>query len=344
MLLNDSMRRLKVLTHKLGGCIERARPYYEALEIAKKAQLECQKAAVKFQRANEIHQAAKETVALAEARFLSKQHEWKFDSAWQEMLNHAIIKVTEAENQKAESGREHQKRATLFNVAEQRVIILEQKLRRSIIKSRPYFEEKALCQEQLDAQKKRVEELQLAVTRAKHDYSASLRRLEAISEEIHLRRRDKSGSVSPLPEGPREPGVGAELEPALHPDLSQKLQDLKPEREVGGPGDGACGVWNEVLEYDLDKCDVRSLGSMSLPTSSAVSEGDDIDQEPIEEDLEELRQKVRDLSVGGGKSENWERELSETVTRLDNALLKQECDQELRAFILDSQIAPTCDK
>jgi hypothetical protein len=41
----------------------------------------------------EIHQAAKETVALAEARFLSKQHEWKFDSAWQEMLNHAIIKV-----------------------------------------------------------------------------------------------------------------------------------------------------------------------------------------------------------------------------------------------------------
>lgn len=41
----------------------------------------------------EIHQAAKETVALAEARFLSKQHEWKFDSAWQEMLNNAILKV-----------------------------------------------------------------------------------------------------------------------------------------------------------------------------------------------------------------------------------------------------------
>lgn len=41
----------------------------------------------------EIHQAAKETVALAETRFLSKQHEWKFDSAWQEMLNNAILKV-----------------------------------------------------------------------------------------------------------------------------------------------------------------------------------------------------------------------------------------------------------
>lgn len=46
-----------------------------------------------FNQLSEIHQAAKETVALAEARFLSKQHEWKFDSAWQEMLNNAILKV-----------------------------------------------------------------------------------------------------------------------------------------------------------------------------------------------------------------------------------------------------------
>jgi hypothetical protein len=30
---------------------------------------------------------------LAEQRFISKQHEWQFDNAWQEMLNHATIKV-----------------------------------------------------------------------------------------------------------------------------------------------------------------------------------------------------------------------------------------------------------
>jgi hypothetical protein len=41
----------------------------------------------------EFHQAAKETAVLAEQRFLSKQHEWQFDSAWQDMLNHATIKV-----------------------------------------------------------------------------------------------------------------------------------------------------------------------------------------------------------------------------------------------------------
>lgn len=62
MLLNESTKRLKQLSKKLGGCIERARPYYEALELAKQAQMECQRAAVQYQRANEIHQAAKETV------------------------------------------------------------------------------------------------------------------------------------------------------------------------------------------------------------------------------------------------------------------------------------------
>ncbi|KAG8212768.1 hypothetical protein J437_LFUL019729, partial [Ladona fulva] len=136
LLLNNSTHRLNLSAKKLGSCIKKARPYYEALEVAKQAQLECQKAAVQFQRANEIHQAAKETVALAEQRFLSKQHEWQFDNAWQEMLNHATLKVQyivsiflcirmyvevmEAEAQKAESGREHQLRATLFHAAERK--------------------------------------------------------------------------------------------------------------------------------------------------------------------------------------------------------------------------------
>jgi hypothetical protein len=40
-----------------------------------------------------IHKAAKETIALAEQRFISHQHEWKFDNAWQEMLNQATMRV-----------------------------------------------------------------------------------------------------------------------------------------------------------------------------------------------------------------------------------------------------------
>lgn len=50
--MNESTRRLKLSSKKLGSCIDKARPYYEALEKAREAQIECQKAAVKFQRAN----------------------------------------------------------------------------------------------------------------------------------------------------------------------------------------------------------------------------------------------------------------------------------------------------
>lgn len=68
---------------------------------------------------------------------------------------------------------------------------MEQKLKRNILKSRPYFEEKAVCESSLAAQKQRMNELQTAISKAKAQYAASLRALEAISEEIHRRRREK---------------------------------------------------------------------------------------------------------------------------------------------------------
>lgn len=52
ILLNESTRRLKVSAKKLGSSIEKSRPYHEALEKARIAQIECQRAAAKFQRAN----------------------------------------------------------------------------------------------------------------------------------------------------------------------------------------------------------------------------------------------------------------------------------------------------
>ncbi|KAG8316488.1 SH3 domain-binding protein 5 [Homalodisca vitripennis] len=365
MLMNDSTRRITLWSHKLGSCVEKARPYYEALEISKQAQIDCQRAAVKFQRANEIHAAAKETVALAEARYLSKQDEWKFDAAWQEMLNHATKKVMEAEHAKAESGREHQKRATLYNAAEQKVQMLEQKLRRNIIKSRPYFEEKAVCESSLAAQKQRINELQRAISAAKSQYAASLRQLEAISEEIHLRRKDKvrvsenshyertectrttelgslssqwvarhtpsgrnvyytlpaaSNTIPNTPKGPREPGVGAELVPSLPDEVP--LNKLS----VSAPNTPShCGQGKD-LDCRVDVDDTLSLGSVSRATSSVVS-----DSEDQEEDLDMLRAHVKELSQMSSEelTDEWESELSETIHRLDNALLLRECEEEL---------------
>lgn len=56
------------------------------------AQLEAQRATQDFQRATEVLRAAKETISLAEQRLLEEDNR-QFDSAWQEMLNHATQRV-----------------------------------------------------------------------------------------------------------------------------------------------------------------------------------------------------------------------------------------------------------
>ncbi|XP_069365822.1 SH3 domain-binding protein 5 homolog isoform X1 [Maniola hyperantus] len=234
LLLNETSRRLQALTKRLGTCVDKSRPYHDAVSAANVARSECQRAAVQFQRASELHGAAKETVTLAEQRFVSKQDEWQFDSNWQEVLNHAIIKVMDAEKRKAESGREHQKKAAAYIAAERKVAQLEESLKRNIIKSRVYFEEKKLCDEQLQAQNEKIEKLQRLIAGAKFRYSQSLKSLEEISEEIHRRRGEYPPGKDSIPVGPREPGVGAERDPihdetqaGTEKDDESSLQELR---------------------------------------------------------------------------------------------------------------------
>ncbi|KAG1684648.1 SH3 domain-binding protein 5 [Nymphon striatum] len=209
--LSESTQKLNLLAKKLGKCIEKARPYYDAKEVARTAQIETQKAAIQYQRSNSVHLAAKETITLAEERFLSKKQEWEFDNAWQEMLNHATMKVMEAEAMKRESEAEHQKRAALFTLAETKLQILERRLKKYVAKSRPYFEMKNVLHKNLEMLKERIEQLQITVMLAKRRYAESLHNLEAISEEIHERRKMCLLKF-------REPGVGAEI-PAELPEI-----------------------------------------------------------------------------------------------------------------------------
>ncbi|XP_075169746.1 SH3 domain-binding protein parcas isoform X2 [Haematobia irritans] len=346
ILLNESTRRLKLSSKKLGSCIDKARPYYEALEKAKIAQIECQKAAVKFQRANEIHAAAKETVALAEQRFMSNSHEWQFDNAWQEMLNHATQKVMDAEKEKAECHAEHEKHTRIFNKIEQKVQQLEERFRRSILKARPYFEEKQICQDQLQTQKNRIEELQVQIQTAKNTYATALRNLEHISEEIHRQRGDY---LPPLlgtpPPGPREPGVGAELNSPVTPQMPP-LPDIKIELEKcdypsisdsqisldvqsqksENPGPSVKARNKELFlktlasaeDSDLENEDVIIRTHTALETGREHTE-DKTTNFVDENVLETLRQKVKFLAVrpiegGDGQHQDvWEHELNATI-------------------------------
>ncbi|CAB1320662.1 unnamed protein product [Coregonus sp. 'balchen'] len=151
------------------------------------AQLEAQRATGEFQKAVEILRAAKETIALAEERLLEEDSR-QFDSAWQEMLNHATNRVMEAETARTRSELEHRKTANHYNACISHMRQLEKKLKRTINKSRPYFELKAKYYLQLEQLRQHVDEFQAKLTVAKADYRTVLRNLETISEEIHARR------------------------------------------------------------------------------------------------------------------------------------------------------------
>jgi len=188
-LLSVSTNQLKALSRRLGSCIEKARPYYEAFDQMTKAQAECQKAAVQFHRSADILAAAQETISLAEEKFLDNSGDWQFDNAWQEMLNHATIKVMDAEKQRSASEKEHLLKSATFTDIESKVKSLEKKLGRQIKKSKSYFEQKSNFNKALHSEKKRVEALQVRIAQSKAQYAQSLKNLEEISESIHTRRK-----------------------------------------------------------------------------------------------------------------------------------------------------------
>ncbi|XP_054708740.1 SH3 domain-binding protein 5-like isoform X2 [Uloborus diversus] len=200
LLLSESSLRVNQLAKKLGSCVEKARPYYESRMQAKQLQSQTQKAALRYERASSAHSAAKEMVFLAEEGL--KKEGRCFDPAWQEMLNHATLRVNEAESERVLSQHEHQKTSLAYNEAEKIVQQLHQELKKSIVKSRPYFEMKAQFNQLLEEQRKKVHRLEENVLKIKMSYADALHNLEEISDEIHQKRKAE--------ENQRSEGVGAE--------------------------------------------------------------------------------------------------------------------------------------
>ncbi|XP_044528909.1 SH3 domain-binding protein 5-like isoform X1 [Gracilinanus agilis] len=277
-ILQESARKLNTQGSHLGSCIDKARPYYEARRLAKEAQQETQKAALRYERAVSMHNAAREMVFVAEQGVMADKN--RLDPTWQEMLNHATCKVNEAEEERLRGEREHQRVTRLCQQAEARVQALQKTLRRVIGKSRPYFELKAQFNQILEEHKAKVTGLEQQVSQAKTRYSVALRNLEQISEQIHARRRG-------LPQAPvhrRSSPVGAEAGPE-----SGDSGDTRVEGAEGGyleesgtlePGpapDTLSLLSLRTVASDLQKCD--SVEHLRGLTDHASLDGQELSPE-----------------------------------------------------------------
>uniref|UniRef100_A0A4W4HC60 SH3 domain-binding protein 5 n=1 Tax=Electrophorus electricus TaxID=8005 RepID=A0A4W4HC60_ELEEL len=277
-VLVEATVKLDDLVKKIGKAVEESKPYWEARRVARQAQLEAQRATQDFQRATEVLRAAKETIALAEQRLLEEDKR-QFDSAWQEMLNHATQRVMEAEHTKTCSELLHKKTAARYNTAMNRMKQLEKKLKRTISKSNGtscytyicgvYWIDLHLRPPPPQQLKKNVDELQTKLTQAKGEYKTALKNLEMISDEIHERRRSSAM-------GPRERGVGAEGDCLGGDDLTS----FKMESDGISLGselfeDENCSAMSEVDSETQSTCSHGSVGSSPLellcPFSSSSS-------------------------------------------------------------------------
>ncbi|XP_038821728.1 SH3 domain-binding protein 5-like [Salvelinus namaycush] len=273
-ILTESARKLNAQGSQVGTCIEKARPYYEARRLAKEAQQETQKAALRYERAVSMHTAAREMVYVAEQGLLADRN--TLDPTWQEMLNHATSKVNEAEEERLRSEREHQRVTQLCQEAEQRVQTLQKSLKRFIIKSKPYFELKAQFNHLLEGHKAKVVQLDERVARVKTRYSVALRNLEQISEQIHAQRgRVRATRARPVACGGRSSPVGAEAEVeavvgvqvggACGGGLEEKdWADGEKTRQGEAGSDSMSVISLQTIASDLEKCDsVGHLGDLS---------------------------------------------------------------------------------
>ncbi|XP_043216519.1 SH3 domain-binding protein 5-like isoform X2 [Amphibalanus amphitrite] len=193
-LLIESTQKIDALAKKLGSCVDKSRPYYEARIKAKEALQRTQDAAVLYERATSHHQAAKELVALAEEGLTSQGH--AFDQSWQEMLNHSTEKVNRAEYDRTESAKNHELCSREYQRIDGRVKQLQKELKREIARSRPYFEMKAHFNQLMEMQKRQVSELESEVQASKLTYSQTLRRLEEISNQIHQARGTEEAAAA----------------------------------------------------------------------------------------------------------------------------------------------------
>ncbi|KAF7700248.1 hypothetical protein HF521_003206 [Silurus meridionalis] len=299
-IFTDSARKLNALSSQLGSCIEKARPYYEARRLAKEAQQETQKAALRYERAVSMHTAAREMVYVAEQGLGADK---TLDQTWQEMLNHATAKVNEAEDERLRSEREHMRVTQLCQAAEARVQILQKSLKRTIIKSKPYFELKVQFNIVLEEHKLKVTQLEERVSEVKKHYSYTLQRLEKISEEIHAQRGpDHSENGSDKSFKTRSPPIGAEAVITTGTEgghcggrnksnewvdgQESKTQEWverhiesgwwkgEKQRPLSGVGSDSTSVFSfKTIASDLEKCDsVEHLGQLSDSVSLSGEE------------------------------------------------------------------------
>ncbi|XP_011402485.1 PREDICTED: SH3 domain-binding protein 5-like [Amphimedon queenslandica] len=208
----ESQMKLALMKSRLHTAIEKTEPFVNMWRKAKELQREAHNATLAFERANSEYDSAKETLKIAEKsidelkesrtdeedeeklsrgerdRSLSQSSATAIDEAWQETLANATLRVEKASRNKVESEIEHRRLTVEYQKIQKDCHTLETKLKRTIRKSRPYYEERHLCNKKLVGIKTKILSLQKDIDIHKEQYKKTMKHLESLSGLMHEER------------------------------------------------------------------------------------------------------------------------------------------------------------
>lgn len=196
--IKETEDELNGLEKKLGSCVEKSRPYYDARIELNDAKEKYYIAKHRFETAQELYVAAKNVQLYAEENLenfiVSNSNDAKEKETLAKILEIAKIKVNDTELSKQSSDVEQ---ISAFKVYEERKLLVEQfekELKKSIEKSKKYFELKSTLNKELRFLFTKIEGLKSCLKEAKLAYQQSLNNLELISTEIHTQRQSSANT------------------------------------------------------------------------------------------------------------------------------------------------------
>ncbi|CAF0724516.1 unnamed protein product [Brachionus calyciflorus] len=201
---NSTEVQLNNLEKKLGNCVEKARPYYEARIELNEAKEKYLVAKNLFETAQELYVAAKnmqmyaeeslENLAMGKEIRKNDNNSHYDKETLNKMLELSKIKVNETELSKQSSDLEQIEAFKVFEEKRIKCEDMEKLLKKWIEKSRKYYELKSNLYKELRFLYTKIECLKSCLKEAKSNYQESLRNLELISTEIHEQRQSMNPS------------------------------------------------------------------------------------------------------------------------------------------------------
>ena len=242
----DQEKRLASVERALSSSVRASVPYFHRRALANLYQVRSLDALRTYERAHDMHAAAKRAFAALERRMhahspgtipsaTASASPGTFDTELMIASSDAISKVVEMETMKKRAERAHARNTKLATEAVDEARRLQRQHGKSVEKARPYFTAKAQAEAACEAAEAAVKDAAARLAEGKKRYHAAMDNLAKISEEVHERReREKAEREAKAAE---EEAAIVERRARLQEEVSAKLK-IAAEAEARETRDG----------------------------------------------------------------------------------------------------------